>query len=458
MTAAVMRARIWLYLSLAANLVLAGGWLASWWRRAPAAPFAAESVHTSAPPALVTRTNYVPRRQFFHWSEIESPDYATYVANLRAIGCPEQTIRDIIIADVNALFARRRANEVWTPLQEWWRAEPDPQRVAEAEAKLQALETERRALLTSLLGPDWETGDQLNLPRPGQPGLTLDGPLLGPLPTEIKQQVQDLYRRYQQQVAELEARALAEHRMVSPAEQLRLQEQWERELARILAPAQLEEFLLRYSPTAEGLRRELADLRWLALTPEQFRAWFHARRRYERDLALLAEAGGPAMALQVDQARQQYEQALRLALGPQGYQAYQRLQDPEYREAVAEARQAGRPELADTFHAIRQALAEEQARVQTNPTLTALQRQIEQRRLELEALKARAEILGEAPAEPSVSAPPPMRVHTYRAGETIISLAVEYDVPLSAILRANPGLDFQRLKPGDTILIPAPAP
>jgi hypothetical protein len=46
----------------------------------------------------------------FQWSQIESADYPTYIANLRAIGCPEQTIRDIITADVGAAFAPRRTN------------------------------------------------------------------------------------------------------------------------------------------------------------------------------------------------------------------------------------------------------------------------------------------------------------------------------------------------------------
>jgi len=41
----------------------------------------------------------------FHWSQIESTDYSIYVANLRSIGCPEQTIRDIITADVHTLYA-----------------------------------------------------------------------------------------------------------------------------------------------------------------------------------------------------------------------------------------------------------------------------------------------------------------------------------------------------------------
>src|SRR5436190_1595957 len=41
------------------------------------------------------RTNVVVRRQFFSWKEVESPDYPTYIANLRDIGCPEQSIQEI---------------------------------------------------------------------------------------------------------------------------------------------------------------------------------------------------------------------------------------------------------------------------------------------------------------------------------------------------------------------------
>ena len=34
----------------------------------------------------------------FRWSQLESSDYHQYMANLRGIGCPEETIRDLIIA------------------------------------------------------------------------------------------------------------------------------------------------------------------------------------------------------------------------------------------------------------------------------------------------------------------------------------------------------------------------
>ncbi|HLH52073.1 MAG TPA: hypothetical protein VKY92_00435 [Verrucomicrobiae bacterium] len=45
----------------------------------------------------------------FSWRQLESTNYGTYVSNLRAIGCPEQTVRDIISADVHALFELKRA-------------------------------------------------------------------------------------------------------------------------------------------------------------------------------------------------------------------------------------------------------------------------------------------------------------------------------------------------------------
>src|SRR5260221_5979143 len=49
-----------------------------------------------------------PRPVGFWWQTLESTDYRTYVANLRAIGCPERTIGDIVQADVHGLFADKR--------------------------------------------------------------------------------------------------------------------------------------------------------------------------------------------------------------------------------------------------------------------------------------------------------------------------------------------------------------
>lgn len=44
----------------------------------------------------------------FHWREVESEDYPTYIAKLREIGCPEPTIRQIVQGEVASLYAEKR--------------------------------------------------------------------------------------------------------------------------------------------------------------------------------------------------------------------------------------------------------------------------------------------------------------------------------------------------------------
>ena len=46
----------------------------------------------------------------FHWSQLEAPNsYQTYIANLRAIGCPEPTIEDIVRGDAARTFSWERS-------------------------------------------------------------------------------------------------------------------------------------------------------------------------------------------------------------------------------------------------------------------------------------------------------------------------------------------------------------
>src|SRR6266478_6255568 len=149
-----MRWRALAYGSLGANLLLVAGWLAAknQWTKRSAAEIAEAA---KAAQQGSSRTNVIVRRQFFSWREVESADYPTYIANLRDIGCPEQTIRDIIIADVNAMYTRRRATEILTAEQEWWRTEPDSNLVQVATEKARVLDEERRGLLARLLGNNW---------------------------------------------------------------------------------------------------------------------------------------------------------------------------------------------------------------------------------------------------------------------------------------------------------------
>ena len=103
-----------------ANLILALGWFAA--RRAVQSPDAALSAGTNSITTTNTRTAVIVRRQFFSWQELESQDYPTYIKNLRAVGCPEQTIRDIIIADVTQMLREKYPTGLarLKPNPKWW--------------------------------------------------------------------------------------------------------------------------------------------------------------------------------------------------------------------------------------------------------------------------------------------------------------------------------------------------
>src|SRR5205814_4496140 len=91
------------------------------------------------------------------WKAIESTNYQAYIANLRSIECPEETIRDIVVTDVAKLYAKRRAAiraqgqpyKFWLTGDAW---ENGPARDPAIRKQLQDLEREQRDLIRQLLG------------------------------------------------------------------------------------------------------------------------------------------------------------------------------------------------------------------------------------------------------------------------------------------------------------------
>src|SRR5262245_11376331 len=94
-----------------------------------------------------------------NWAAIESTNYYAYIANLRAMGCPEETIKDIIITDIAKLYGKRRT-ELRSQSQPYqvWRTDDSGEGVAGAYApaspQLVALDKEQRALVRELLDAD----------------------------------------------------------------------------------------------------------------------------------------------------------------------------------------------------------------------------------------------------------------------------------------------------------------
>ncbi len=63
-------------------------------------------------------------------------------------------------------------------------------------------------------------------------------------------------------------------------------------------------------------------------------------------------------------------------------------------------------------------------------------------------------------AEPSFSPPPPSpapKTYTVKAGDTLIAIALNHDISLSALMAAN-NLTTSIIRPGDVLYIPDPLP
>jgi hypothetical protein len=447
-----MRWRAIAIISLGVNIVLAAYWLV-FPHHPLAGSLSASAVMNEATPAP-GRTNIVLRRQLFSWKEIESEDYPTYIVNLRGIGCPEQTIRDIIIADVNALYARKRVTELITPEQQWWRSEADTNVVQAALGKARALEEERRVLLTRLLGITWESGDLVSPPRPSLAGVALDGPLLGSLPADTKQAVQEINDRAETRVQAYLDGQRQQGKPVDPAEMAKLRQLTRDELAGVLSPLFLEEYLLRYSQYANDLRADFGALRFFNPTPDEFRAVFRATDSIDQQIQRLGDNTDADSVRIRDSLVAQRDQALKTALGAKRYEEYQLLHDPLYRDAVATAQEAGAPQTARSLYLINLAAASTLNTIKANPNLTPDQRAIELKQLELDQLKANTLVTGgQLPQEPTPPNPA-RRTYTLRPGDSPAVIGMIYGVPESAIRAANPNVDFKRLKPGDSINIP----
>ena len=152
-----MKAKRVLILSLIGNLALVAT-LIILWRGLTATPETTASMpevsNATPEPSQSTIKTPTAAKLTLPWRAIESDDYHQYVANLRAVGCPEWVVRDVIAAAVDGLYLEKsKTNFVSSP--PWAGA---GRRRADATAQseiLSASRAEKQALLQELLGYDW---------------------------------------------------------------------------------------------------------------------------------------------------------------------------------------------------------------------------------------------------------------------------------------------------------------
>src|SRR5262245_20069107 len=143
-------------LSIALNLVLAAlaGWLAYTARLARQHP-PPESSGPESDDLTRQAIEPLPPTRTLRWSDIESTEYRTYIANLRNIGCPEPTIRDILIADVHSFYLLRyRVLQRTRPPFEALAKRSGRMALTVLDAEEQQLHSEESAVILALLGPE----------------------------------------------------------------------------------------------------------------------------------------------------------------------------------------------------------------------------------------------------------------------------------------------------------------
>ncbi len=365
-----------LLLNLALVLVLAWGLLNKPVRTEAVSPAvqASETASEAKPPsessgAAMPAIAPTPSAQAFDWRLVESEDYKKYIANLRAIGCPEETIRDIIIADVNKLFESRKRTlrGAATNRFEYWKTGNvfagfmDPERIEQE----QALAREKRELLTELLGVAPE--EKPNLLAAFNPFESL----LDFLPDGKQTAVLELYQKYQ-------AKMLKGFSGGTPdADDLKqmqkTQRELESELAAMLTPQEFEDYQLRMSQTAMTMRMQLASF---DPNEQEFRDIFQLKKAFDDEFGMFGlNLTDAAEQSRREAATQELNGRLKTLLGEARYAEYERSQDYVYQglHRVAEKHELGKEAAVKVYDMKK--VAEEQARnVRRNTTLTRDQR------------------------------------------------------------------------------------
>ena len=362
-----MNLRAFILGTVAANLALVGALL---WQIArapvPAAP-APLNVTTNVvtdfvPAAPAARAKVkVAGSPPFHWSQVESTNHLAYATNLLAIGCPKETVRDILEARVADEF-RARLRELIRPLNArfWEVAAADAEfegllKGTQVEKAIDALKEEQKGILTELRAA---LGKENTEARPDR------NERLGHLPADKQAELASLEIRQgkEREVLNFEAARVPPAERTSKQKELRERQQTERRA--LFTDAEWDEAELRRSPQAAKVR----ELRGLSATPDELRALARTLREFDathprptpRDPKRPDD--DPDYQARLEEREGQRKQLLTARLGEPGMAAFERGSDPRFHTLLKIARRLELPPAAAAQWIEVQNAAQEQAR------------------------------------------------------------------------------------------------
>jgi hypothetical protein len=404
-----MNSRLFIVISLALNVAL--GALVVRWATTPAAPAAVPRIPRLAPvttapiaPAAETNAPLAPPPSVdaaFHWSELAADDLKVYRDNLRAVGCPEATVRDIILAEINERFRQKRKTLLADAQQRFWSVAARGEKALETEWEepLKKLDEERTQLIAAVLGEDHE--DEQNARTSQTKRLERE---YAWLPEDKRAQLVALGVRYQQQVDDY-WKVIREHGpdyRPTEAESQRIgqmQKAFEAARKELLGPEASAEFQLRASNTANWA----AQLDGFDVTEAEWRAVGRLRLQYdealksvpEHEMTLEDPERQRAAARTRNELHDALESTIHSTLGDARYEEYQLARNHDLQQTRRITERYGLPEsVARETYQVQRAAAAEADQVRKSPDLSAEARLAQLAAIRKETERTLAETLG----------------------------------------------------------------
>ena len=287
-----------------------------------------QAIGQAAPPERIVRE--VER---FRWSQIESDDYKEYIQNLRDIGCPEETIRNLVKQDLDKYYDQRKADILSkSPARkEFWKS-GNPSSLgrpsASASSQMAQLDREKNEVLGELFDPSGLAA--INRPGPlararsqAKSGYAMDF-----IPDEeTKAQLNTLEQEYGSQLLKKMAQGASDAQDMAEIRQLR--QDRDSSIATMLTPEQKMEYDLRKSPTAANMRLQMDGL---DPSEDEFRDIFAARKSFDDEHGVVPGASISAGDMEARQfAEQEMNDQIHTSLGDDRYQDYLRQTDYDYK-------------------------------------------------------------------------------------------------------------------------------
>ena len=381
-----------LLLLLNLGLVLA---VVHFYRQAQASKSAASAMESAAlspaagagvPRVKIVKTNII-ENQPFRWSQVESDDYRAYIERLRAIGCPEQTIRDLVIADIDKIFAPRlHALHPGARELNYWQADSKELESSadyrDRERQQRQIDFEKREIVRQLLGIDLVS-------ERAKVRATEDfsGRRLGFLSDDKRSQVRMVVEQYNAEEVAVRQKTWEEGETLTEEDQSRmklLQQQRDATIAQVLNPIELEQYQLAMSPLAYQVRDSLFGMN---ANEQEYLALYKLSKEFQEKWPSDTPPADPQQRNEWELARAELQAQIKDSLGDSRYAEYRRAQDQDYRElAIAAARYKVPTAVVSEVYGYKQAALEARARVAGNRLLAP-----DQQAATLQALAAETE-------------------------------------------------------------------